>query len=251
MFIKTAAYENDIGRIVCKKCGPLYMTSIDMTGNTVSDDSEELLGAAGSVSTGLRYRTKNIPATFQFADIGSGYDRDFISAVLSPMLYGVLTVNTENDVYRISCRPEEKPVFKRSDKVDYLFDFAVDFRANFPYWRKGLFERTLSPGNGLHTIKSKTVNNTPICIEYSANQGGMFSLNGKSFNVSTDHTQKIIIDTNTLTVTNADGTLNNNVIIGYATIPMDKVVMNYGNNTLIVSEGNPLIRWWELSEGTF
>lgn len=256
MWIKTAVYENDIGRLEFKKTGSLYMSSIDMTGNAVGADTEELLGAAGSVTAGLKYQAKTIPASFQFADLEKGgAERDRIAAIFSPMLYGVLTVFTEDDVYRIDCRPAEKPVFVRSDKVDYIWSWKVDFYADFPYWRKGYAQRKFTPSSTQSTVMSKTVNGTPVYIEFDSGCGGYFGINGNNFVVSTEHTEKIIINTQELIATDENGNIKNNVIQNYASAPLVGAVMNYGKNTVFFSPSGssdpPLVRWWELSEGVF
>lgn len=250
MFIKTGWFENDIGRLEFEKTGPLYMSKIDASGVGADSDEHDLIGMPGSVVNELRLRSRVIPAEFQFADIGTVIDRDRIAAVFDPLLWGVLTIFTENDEYKIDCRPQESPVFVRDKDVDVLWNFSVNFYAPFPYWRRSAQRVFIGDSNGTFTIISKTARRTPVEITYQAGAAGMLNINGAQMNINNTHNKAITINTKNLTVTDSDG---NSVydVINIATYAIENMVMNYGKNTVIVSEGSPVIRWYELTRAFF
>ena len=247
MHIKTGYYENAVGRVEFKKTGPVYMSKIDASGAGVEAQSEELIGAPGAVTMGLRARSRVIPASFQFADIGYPMDRDFLAAVFSPLMSGTLVLHGELDDYAIDCRPQEAPSFVRNSGVDYLWDFDVSFIADYPFFRRGAQRVATASG----TVFCKTVNGTPITIEYGAGKGGLFSLNGKQFTVTSGHERPIIIDTKNMTITDDRGQPANDAIENFWTAPLESWGMNYGNNYLLLAGGSPVVRWYELVLSVF
>lgn len=251
MFIKTGMFENEIGRLQFDKTGPLYMSKIDASGVSVDADDQDLVGLPGSAAGELRLRSRVIPAEFQFADVGSVIDRDFIAAVLEPLLWGTLTIFTEKDEYKIDCRPQESPVFVREKDIGFLWNFSVNFYAPFPYWKRAK-QRVFTPSgnNSTFTIMSKTAKRTPVEITYQSGASGLLVLNGASMTIHNTHSKAITINTKDLTVIDSDG---NNVydVINIATYDIEDIVMNYGENTLVVSGGNPVIRWYELVRSFF
>lgn len=249
MFIKTGMYENEIGRLEFTRAGPLYMSKIDASGSAVDQDESSLVGVPGSVVTDLRSRSRVIPAEFTFADIDTAVQRDRIAAVFEPLLWGVLTIYTENDEYTMDCRPQEAPVFVRDKDIDYLWSFDIDFYAPYPYWRRGQ-ERSFDGGIGTSVIRSKTINRTPVKITYQAGDSGMLKINGAQMTISNTHSKAITINTEDLTVIDSDG---NSVydIIDIATYPIEDMVMNYGDNEILISGSVPVIRWHELARSFF
>jgi hypothetical protein len=250
MFIKTGMFENELGRLQFEKTGPLYMSKIDASGVDVDSDDQDLVGLPGSVAGELRLRARVIPAEFQFADIRTVIDRDRIAAVFDPLLWGTLTVFTENDEYKIDCRPQESPVYVRDKDVDYLWTFSINFYAPFPYWKRAK-QRVFTPSeSGTFTIMSKTAKRTPVEITYQPGASGMLALNGASMTINNTHSKAITINTKDLTVIDSDG---NSVydVINIATYAIEDIVMNYGENTLVVAGGDPVIRWYELARSFF
>lgn len=247
MHIKTGYYENAVGRVEFKKTGPVYMSKIDASGAGVEAQSEELIGAPGAVTMGLRARSRVIPASFQFADIGYPMDRDFLAAVFSPLMSGTLVLHGELDDYAIDCRPQEAPSFVRNSDIDYLWGFDVNFIADYPFFRRGGQRVATTSG----TVFCKTVNGTPITIEYGAGKGGLFSLNGKSFTVKTNHSKAIVIDTKNMTIVDSDGNPAPEQIENFWQAPLESWGMNWGENQIIISGGDPVVRWYELALSVF
>ena len=101
------------------------------------------------------------------------------------------------------------------------------------------------------TVFCKTVNGTPITIEYGAGKGGLFSLNGKSFIVKTNHSKAITIDTRNMTIVDSDGNPAPEQIENFWQAPLDGWGMNYGNNYLLLAGGSPVVRWYELALSVF
>ena len=254
-YIRTGWYENDIGRIEFKATGPLYLSTIDTTGVSVDDDSEELAGSAGAAAGSLRTRSRVIPATFTLEDLGR-IDKDHLLAVLSPLMYGTLTIRGEKDEYKIDCRPEEMATFSRNQNVPYLWSFSVDFHADYPFWRRGL-ERSITAHAGESTVyfQSKTIPGTPCIVEVPEGVNGRVVVNNRGFTVIGQHPD-LIINSRTATVKDRQGNSQNSAILSFATEPINKLFVNYGRNSILFSlsgasggDEEITVRWYEEAWG--
>ena len=156
-----------------------------------------------------------------------------------------LTVITKNDVYKIECRPQNFPTFKR-DEVKFVYRFDVDFVADSPYWQKGA-EILLTLSNAKTLVYSNNNIDLPMKIIFPAGVSTLFNVNGKGFTLKA-HDIPLTVNTQNFKVTNAGGQNCNQYID--ATAQLDEVYFKYGQNKIICSPFNNVqIFYYNLSFG--
>lgn len=224
---KNVIYENALGQRIVFDNKKLFIESIDMTGNTGIHAVESLAFADGQTSVYHQLGAKTIPCSFALKNINIDmYTKLYLESIFNPNISGTLTVITKNDIYRIDCRPQDVPTFKRDGRLVYRFD--VDFVADFPYWQKGA-EIPLS----LSAVETYVYSNNPIDLPmkiiFPAGEATPFGVNGRGFTLKS-HDFPITVNTQNLRVTNASGQNCNQYID--ATAPLDEISFKFGKNRI-------------------
>lgn len=228
---KNVIYENSLGQRISFDNKKLFIESIDMTGTTGIHAVENLAFSDGQSSVYHQLSAKTIPCSFALKNINlDEYTKLYLESIFNPKLSGTLTVITKNDVYKIECRPQNMPTFKR-DEVKFVYRFDVDFVADFPYWQKGA-EISLSLSAGETFVYSNNPIDLPMKIMFPAGPATLFNVNGKGFNLRS-HNMPLIVNTQNFKVTNSSGQNCNQYID--ATAQLDEVYFKYGQNKIICS----------------
>lgn len=243
---KNVIYENSLGQRLVFDNRQLFIEYIDMIGTTGIHAAESLASADGQTSVYHQLGAKTIPCSFALKNINlDEYTKLCIESIFSPKLSGTLTVITKNDVYKIECRPQNVPTFKR-DEVKFVYRFDVDFVADFPYWQKGA-EISLSLSAGETFVYSNNPIDLPMKIVFPAGSATLFNVNGRGFNLR-KHTMPLTVNTQNFKVTNAAGQNKNQYID--ATAQLDEVYFHFGENKIICSPFNNVqIFYYNLSLG--
>ncbi len=130
---KNVIYENSLGQRLVFDNRQLFIEYIDMIGTTGIHAAESLASADGQTSVYHQLGAKTIPCSFALKNINlDDYTKLYLESIFNPKLSGTLTVITKNDVYKIECRPQNFPTFKR-DEVKFVYRFDVDFVADFRF----------------------------------------------------------------------------------------------------------------------
>ena len=253
--IKKVIYENSLGKMIFDG-RKMYCQSIDCNGNSVSSTTEQLFNSHGQRTISRYFNAKTIPCSFLLADLDDNHAlRQRIVEILNPIITGTLTVQTEHGTYSIDCYPSESSSFKRSE-VNYCYLWNVDFVADFPFWRKGVQNAVqLAINSGTTTIQAFTVPDTPLILEFDASGGArVFNVNGKSISLRS-YSTKIIVDTYTYRIKDANGNDCGNILDVTQTI--DDILFKPGSNTAYYAasssgaSGNVTIKWYDLVTGVF
>ena len=228
---KNVIYENSLGQRLVFDNRQLFIEYIDMIGTTGIHAAESLASADGQTSVYHQLGAKTIPCSFAIKNINlDDYTKLYLESIFNPKLSGTLTVITKNDVYKIECRPQNFPTFKR-DEVKFVYRFDVDFVADFPYWQKGAeIPLTLTPAEIF--VYSNNPIDLPMKIIFPAGVSTLFNVNGKGFTLKA-HDIPLTVDTQNFKVTNAGGQNCNQYI--NATAQLDEVYFKYGQNKIICS----------------
>lgn len=229
---KNVIYENSLGQRLVFDNRQLFIEYIDMIGTTGIHAAESLASADGQTSVYHQLGAKTIPCSFALKNINlDDYTKLYLESIFNPKLSGTLTVITKNDVYKIECRPQNFPTFKR-DEVKFVYRFDVDFVADFPYWQKGA-EIPLTLTNAETLVYSNNNIDLPMKIVFPASVSTtLFNVNGKGFTLK-KHDISLIINTQNFKVTNANGQNCNQYIDAAA--QLDEVYFKYGQNKIICS----------------
>ena len=224
---KNVIYENSLGQRLVFDNKKLFIESIDMTGNSGIHAVENLAFADGQSSVYHQLAAKTIPCSFALKNVKlDTYTKLYLESIFNPKISGVLTVITKKDIYRIECRPQNVPSFKRDGKIVYRFD--VDFVADFPYWQKGAeIPLTLSANETF--VYSNNPIDLPMKIVFPAGEATPFGVNGKGFTLKS-HDFQITVNTQNFRVTNASDQNCNQYI--NAAAPLDKVYFRFGENKI-------------------
>ena len=243
---KNVIYENSLGQRLFFDNKKLFIESIDMMGTSGIHAAESLASADGQTSVYHQLGAKTIPCSFALKNINlDDYTKLSIESIFSPKLSGTLTVITKNDVYKIECRPQNMPTFKR-DEVKFVYRFDVDFVADFPYWQKGA-EISLSLSAGETFVYSNNPIDLPMKIVFPAGPATLFNVNGKGFTLK-PHTMPLTVDTQTFKITDNQGTNQNRYID--ATAQLDEVYFRFGENKIVCSPfADVQIFYYQLSNG--
>ena len=209
---------------------------------------QSLAFADGQATVSHQLSAKTIPCSFALKNINlDEYTKLCIESIFSPKLSGTLTVITKNNVYKIECRPQNVPSFKR-DTVPFIYRFDVDFVADFPYWQKGA-EISLSLSTAETIVYSNNPIDLPMKIIFPAGPATLFNVNGKGFNLRS-HTMPLTVNTQNFKVTNSSGQNKNQYVD--ATAQLDEVYFKYGQNKIICSPFSGVqIFYYNLSLGEF
>ena len=243
---KNVIYENSLGQRIVFDNKKLFIESIDMTGTTGIHAVENLAFSDGQSSVYHQLSAKTIPCSFAIKNINlDDYTKIYLESIFNPKISGTLTVITKNDVYKIECRPQNMPTFKR-DEVKFVYRFDVDFVADFPYWQKGAkIPLTLTSAETF--LYSNTPIDLPMKIVFPAGVSTLFNVNGKGFTLKA-HDIPLTVDTQNFKVTNAGGQNCNQYID--ATAQLDEVYFKYGQNKIICSPFSDVqIFYYNLSLG--
>lgn len=243
---KNVIYENSLGQRLVFDNRQLFIEYIDMIGTTGIHAAESLASADGQTSVYHQLGAKPIPCSFALKNINlDDYTKLYLESIFNPKLSGTLTVITKNDVYKIECRPQNFPTFKR-DEVKFVYRFDVDFVADFPYWQKGT-EIPLTLKSPETFVFSNNPIDLPMKIIFPKGPATLFNVNGKGFNLR-NHTMPLTVNTQNFKVTNASGQNCNQYID--ATAQLDEVYFKYGQNKIICSPFNNVqIFYYNLSLG--
>ena len=243
---KNVIYENSLGQRIIFDNRQLFAEYIDMTGTSGIHAVENLAFSDGQSSVYHQLSAKTIPCSFALKNINlDEYTKLYLESIFNPKLSGTLTVITKNDVYKIECRPQNFPTFKR-DEVKFVYRFDVDFVADFPYWQKGA-EIPLTLSNAETLVYSNNNIDLPMKIIFPAGPATLFNVNGKGFNLR-NHTMPLTVNTQNFKVTNSSGQNCNQYID--ATAQLDEVYFKYGQNKIICSPFNNVqIFYYNLSLG--
>lgn len=243
---KNVIYENSLGQRIVFDNKKLFIESIDMTGTTGIHAVENLAFSDGQTSVYHQLSAKTIPCSFALNTTNlDDYTKIYLESIFNPKLSGTLTVITKNDVYKIECRPQNMPTFKR-DEVKFVYRFDVDFVADFPYWQKGA-EIPLTLTSAETFVYSNNPIDLPMKIVFPAGVSTLFNVNGKGFTLKA-HDIPLTVDTQNFKVTNAGGQNCNQYID--ATAQLDEVYFKYGQNKIICSPFNNVqIFYYNLSLG--
>ena len=242
---KNVIYENALGQRLVFDNKLLFIESLDMTGNSGIHAVENLAFADGQTSVYHQLAAKTIPCSFALKNINlDTYTKLYLESIFNPKLSGTLTVITKKDIYRIECRPQNVPSFKRDGRRVYRFD--VDFVADFPYWQKGA-EIPLT----LSAYETFVYSNNPIDltmkIVFPAGEATPFGVNGKGFTLKSYDFQ-ITVNTQNFRVTNASGQNCNQYIDAAASL--DNVYFRFGKNRIFCPVySNVQIFYYDLSLG--
>ena len=268
---KTARWTNALGvSVYFDNAGKYYIESIDMTGNSADFTSSPIACADGQTTTDVKLAPKVIPCSFALFDTNnSDTVLTWLSGVFFPKVSGKLTVYTDNDTYRISCRPQTVPTFTR-EAVGCVWRFNVDFVADYPYWRKGS-EHSVTLDSNAVTVTSECPFDIPPKIIFPANNADItFSIQHRltssdSWSTSVDafkvcgtlgNTARnfpLMIDTQTLRITNANTGANVNNWVD-ASAQTDKALIKYGQTQIVcmgtfASDNRPTLSYYVLSMG--
>lgn len=243
---KNVIYENSLGQRLVFDNRQLFIEYIDMIGTTGIHATESLAFADGQTSVYHQLSAKTIPCSFALKNINlDEYTELYLESIFNPKLSGTLTVITKNDVYKIECRPQNMPTFKR-DEVKFVYRFDVDFVADFPYWQKGA-EIPLTLTSAETFVYSNNPIGLPMKIVFPAGVSTLFNVNGKGFTLKA-HDIPLTVDTQNFKVTNAGGQNCNQYID--ATAQLDDVYFRFGQNKIICSPCSDVqIFYYNLSLG--
>ena len=245
---KIVIYENALGQRLFFDNRQLFAEYIDMTGTSGIHAAESLASADGQTSVYHQLGAKTIPCSFALKNINfDDYTKLYLESIFNPKISGTLTVITKNDMYKIECRPQNVPTFKR-DEVKFVYRFDVDFVADFPYWQKGA-EISLTLSAAEIFVYSNNNIDLPMKIVFPAGSATLFNVNGKGFNLRS-HNIPLTVNTQNFKVTNLSGQNCNQYID--ATAQLDEVYFHFGENKIICSPFNNVqIFYYNLSLGEF
>lgn len=266
---KVVIWENDLGQSVTfDNEDALFVESIDMTGTGGIHTVESLADADGQVSVAHHLGPKPIPCSFALYGDDSTM-RDRLAQIFSPLRSGTLTVLTRHsgysvsEQYQIDCRPQNVPTFKRDPDLD-VWRFAVDFTADFPYWRHGAEHVvTLNSSNVVVTsnctfdippviyIPAVSDRQVVIATSHRLTSADSWSTQTSAFTVSARN-YAVWIDVQTMRVRKASGAYADQVIS--VTADIDKALIRYGQNAFYcagtgVESESPKLYYYELSMG--
>ena len=224
---KNVIYENSFGQRIEFDNKKLFIENIDMMGNTGIHATESLAFADGQTSVYHKLGAKTIPCSFALKNVDLDfYTKLYLEGIFNPNISGTLTVITKKDIYKIECRPQDVPAFKRDGKFVYRFD--VDFVADFPYWQKGA-EISLTLSTAETFVYSNNPIELPMKIVFPADEATPFGVNGKGFTLK-NHDFQITVNTQNFKVTNSSGQNCNQYIDAAA--PIDEMSFKFGQNRI-------------------
>ncbi len=242
---KNVIYRNSVGQEVVFNNFSLFVESIDMTGTSGIFTSEQLAFADGQQTISVKLAPKTIPCSFAFwSSRSDDYTQKTLERIFSPSFSGILKMITKNANYKIACRPQNVPSFKRDGKFIWRFD--VDFVADFPYWQKGA-EISVTLKSPTTYLLSDNPIHLPMKIRFPSGAATPFNVNGTGFTLKS-HDFPIIVNTQNFRITDERGRNCNQYIDSSAEV--GEIFFKYGENKIFcpVFDGVQIF-YYQLSHG--
>lgn len=248
-YLKKVKYRNSLGQEVIFDNKIFFCERIDMTGTSGVHTSDTLAFSDGQITTNHQLSPKTIPCDFAFKDKNNDvWARLRLAEIFNPTINGILTVYSQDTIYKIDVYPQDFPTFTPDSTVPYVYRWSVDFIADYPYWRVGS-EKTIELISAIFKFNSRCSVNIPVTIYFPANVSTPFNINGKGFTLRSCEVP-LFVNTKDFSVKNADGINFNNKID--AETELDNIFLKFGENIIFCPQFTGVkLSYQNLSVGVF